>query len=155
MRIVVFKNTVGSKGLAVVLRIDAGFVEFERLATLGAVLAMIWPPEVLTAEDRLLEFGVSEPLLETIFSLVEPDKLFVFDCWVKPLLLLFAVSFDTVVDTDKPMTPGLRPAMEPLVKVTFRESVLTAVMLFRTCLLFAPIPGGGKLIELTSGLRIL
>jgi hypothetical protein len=155
VNIVVFKKTVGSEGLAVVLRIDAGFVEFEGLATLGAVPAMIWPPEALTAEDRPIEFGVSEPLLEKLFPLVEAAEVVVFDCWVEPLLLLFAVSFDTVVDTDKPMTPGLRPAMEPLVKVTFRESVLTAVMLFRTCVLSTPIPGGGTSIELTSGLRIL
>jgi hypothetical protein len=80
VNIVVFKKTVGSEGLAVVLRIDAGFVEFEGLATPGAVPAMIWPPEALTAEDRPIKFGVSEPLLEKLFPLVEAAEVVVFDC---------------------------------------------------------------------------
>jgi hypothetical protein len=153
VNIVVFKKTVGSEGLAVVLRIDAGFVEFEGLATLGAVQAMMWPPEVLTAEDRPIEFGVSEPLLDKLFPLVEAAEVVVFDCWVEPLLLLFAsaVPLDTVVDAVNTTTPGLRPAREPFAKVPFRESTLTAVVLFEICLLSTPVPGVGISIEMASG----
>jgi hypothetical protein len=153
VNIVVFKKTVGSEGPAVVLRIDAGFVEFEGLATLGAVPAMIWPLEVLTAEDRPIEFGVSEPLLEKLFPLVEAAEVVVFDCWVEPLLLLFAsaVPLDTVVDAVNTTTPGLKPAREPFAKVPFRESTLTAVVLFEICLLSTPVPGVGISIEMASG----
>jgi len=135
--IVVFNKATGLEGLAVVIGMVAGFVEFE-------------------ADDRPLDVGFFEPLLEMEFSPVEPDELLALDCWVEPLSLLFesAVPFDTVVVAVNPMTPGFRPAMELFVKVPFDTCKMLAVVLFETCLLSALVPGVETSIEMASGRMI-
>lgn len=82
--IVVFEEAVELEELAVVTGMgagfDAGIVEFERLTTFGAVPATPRPPETFEADDILLEPSVSEILLETVLSLVEPAESLVLDC---------------------------------------------------------------------------
>jgi hypothetical protein len=132
--IVVFNKATELEGLAVVIGMVAGFVEFE-------------------ADDRPLDVGFFEPLLGMEFTLVEPGELLALGCWVEPLSLPFesAAPFDTVVDAVNPMTPGFRPAMEPFVKVPFDTCKMLAVVLFETCLLSAPVPGVETSIETASG----
>jgi hypothetical protein len=132
--IVVFNKATELEGLAVVIGIVAGFVEFE-------------------ADDRPLDVGFFEPLLGMEFTLVEPGELLALGCWVEPLSLPFesAAPFDTVVDAVNPMTPGFRPAMEPFEEVRFDDRTLIAVVLFEICPLSAPVPGVETSIEMASG----
>ena len=65
------------------------------------------------------------------------------------------VWFDTVIDAVNPMTPGPRPATEPFVEVPFNKCMLLAVVLFKTCLLSAPMPGVNSSMGVASGLVIL
>jgi hypothetical protein len=157
LNIVVLETGMELEKLAFVAVMDAGSVEFERLATVGAVPATPWPPEVFKAKDGPLEFSSSEPLLETVVSLVEPAESLVLDCWIDPVVLPFEsiVWFNTVVDAVNSTMPGPRSAVEPFEKGPLDGRILIVVVLIEIFLLSAPVSGVWASTEMASTARIL